>query len=378
MNGADIKKDGRKKVALNWFINSACDYTCSRCTPHAGYAPLPDLGLAGCLEALSSFTEFAAGRDSTLTFYPRQAEFVEPFLTVLKAAGELKAKGALTTIRSANRGNLPEEKALWFREHGVDSCLLTIDGPEAVQDVLRGPNSHRDTLHAFRRLRRLGIHVSPLVIIVQCNAPHIHETLQLLFDEGFDDITIQVGIRPDPSRYPHIPRNRTASEADDNPWNQSLNAVEYRSFLLDVLGFLDTLPSNRSVFRRKIILAHPLYARLFHELDRDAEYRSLREGAPGDTTGTTLTLRPHGELLCHANLPALGSFPGLSFESLHDASALWQLLDNADARHCYGGAAQREWFRCSDCPAAQYCQPVPSGASGGSLYLHPDEHCWVN
>jgi len=377
MNGAEIKKDGRKKVALNWFINSACDYTCSRCTPHAGDSPLPDLGIDGCLDALNSFAELSTGRDSTLTFYPRQAPFVEPFLTVLKTAGALKAEGALTTIRSANRGNLPADKALLFKEHGVDICQLTIDGPEAVQNALRGPDSHRDTLQAFRTLRRLGIHVSPLVIIVQYNAPHIRDTLRLLLDDGFDDITLQVGIRPYPGRYPQLPGGCKAAGADGNPWTQSLSAAEYRLFLLDVLEFLDTLSSARAAFRAKIIMAHPLYARLFHELGRDSEYRCLRETTSSNNPELLFILRPHGELLCHTNLPALGSFPDLSFKSLFSTSLLLQLLDNPFACHEYGKAAQKEWSRCRDCPVAEYCPPVPSGCSGNRLFLYPDAHCWI-
>jgi hypothetical protein len=380
MNGADGKTDVRKKVTLKWFINSCCDYECSNCTPHAGDTPHLDMGISECLEALNSFAEFSTDRAATLTFYPRQAPFVEPFLTVLRTACELKTKGALKSIRSANRGDLPDDKALLFKEHGVDTCQLTIDGPEPVQNTLRRPDSYRDTLHAFRTLQSLGIHVSPLVIIVQYNAPHIRATLRLLLDEGFDDITLQVGIRPNSDAYPMLPNSGNPSKTDTNPWNRSLNAAEYRSFLLDVLGFLDELPSDRAAFRTKTILAHPLYARLFHEQGRGSEYRGIREGASvseGNNHELLLLLRPYGELLCHENLPPLGSFPGLSFKELFHSSPLLQLLDNPGARHGYGMAAQKEWSRCRDCPVAEFCPPVPSGGSGNRLYLYPDDHCWV-
>ncbi|OGS37549.1 MAG: hypothetical protein A2293_11425 [Elusimicrobia bacterium RIFOXYB2_FULL_49_7] len=272
----------RQTVQLDWFINSRCDYTCSRCSPHSQEEGLrPDLTLDSCLEALRSFSEFAGhySMDGIITFYPRQAPFIDPFVTVLKEANRLKQQGRLKSLHSANRGDLPGNKIRFFRENGIDTCRLTIDGPnEQIQDPMRRPGHFQDTLRAFREARDNHLHIEPLIIVVRHNAPHVTDTLRLLLDEGFDDIFIKVAVQ-------------TAGTLEqDNPWNQLLNETEYRSLHLQVSTFLDSLPPQFAPFRKKTL---------------------LRLTQP--PSQPSFTLKPDGVLFRDLKQPKLGSFPGISF-----------------------------------------------------------------
>lgn len=110
--GTDSDTTGQRRDVchLEWFINSRCDYSCRGCVPEPPRRP--DLGIDACLEALHSFADFAAGRgaDATITFYPRQAELCDPFLTVLDAVHDLQQRGRVKTVTCATRGDLPHEK----------------------------------------------------------------------------------------------------------------------------------------------------------------------------------------------------------------------------------------------------------------------------
>jgi hypothetical protein len=67
----DIAAPERTRTChLEWFINSRCDYACSRCEPPKDH-PSTDLDVKACLDALQSFADFTAERDreAMITFY---------------------------------------------------------------------------------------------------------------------------------------------------------------------------------------------------------------------------------------------------------------------------------------------------------------------
>ncbi|MBI5818355.1 MAG: hypothetical protein HZA88_05160 [Verrucomicrobia bacterium] len=364
---------------LEWFINSRCDYTCKRCGSAADKQPASDLPLDGCLEALQSFVQFARdnGRDATIAFYPRQAEFTETFPKTLAAAHEFRKQGLLKQIKTVTRGDVPHEKILLFQKSGVDACQLTIDGLEQVQDTLRRSGSFQNTLRAYREARAAGIHVIALIILVRFNAPQLADTMQLLLEEGFEDVILQVGIRAEPGRYPSIAGTPSKPEDPDDLWNQSLTAVEYRSLLMDALRFLDSVGDRGRDFRAKLIRSHFMFARLFHELGRWEEYKELCGDISNGVHRLTFQLRPTGKVFVQRDVLALGSFPGGSFQKMYESSLALKLLDdNARLTH-YQSENQKEFAKCRTCPVATYCQPELVAASSMRLFLYPDAHCWV-
>ncbi|MFH0919657.1 MAG: radical SAM protein [Fibrobacterota bacterium] len=369
----------RRTISMDWFINSECDWSCIRCKPPSIKEPKQDLNLDHCFEALHSFVELGKklDRDAIITFYPRQAPFTEPFISILKIANELKAKGLITSIRSANRGDLPEDKVLFFQENGVDVCQLTFDGPKPVQDFLRRENSFRDTIKAFRNVRKQGIHVTVLLIVIHYKIPHLGATLRFLLDEGFDDFILQAGICPEPGRYPAI-ASKTKLKGAENPWEQQLTVKEYRALLLGTLQLLDSLPERFLDVRNDFILKNQMFARLFDELGRGSEYDALRKNTPVQPAGIKFQLRPNGDLLWHSHQPKLASFPGASFLNVYDKSPILQLLDTPSDALAYMSENQKEFAKCLSCPAAKHCLPVIIGASGDRPYFYPDEHCWIS
>lgn len=367
---------GRARVCqLDWFINSRCDYACRHCVPGACGKGRRDVDLAACRKALRSFLSFCAAqqREARITFFPRQAEFAEPFLTILREASVARRRGRLGQIVSANRGDLPADKIRLFAEAGVDACRLTMDGPEAVQDVMRRPGSFRDTLTAFHATRASGVRVIPLLILVRFNAPHIARTLRMLLDDGFDGFALQVGIRGDAGAG-----SRKASVHPDpsSPWNDLLTASDYRAVLLRALNFLDTTgPAHRDE-RAQFVLRHPMYARLFFELGRLNEYERLAAHHRREDI-LPFVLRPDGSVLCQQQMPELGTFPGGSFQKMFDTAHPLHWFGRGASLVSYMARKQRTFFKCRDCPVSRHCPPELVGAQGRRLFFQPDVHCWV-
>jgi len=361
---------------LEWFINSRCDYACRGCAPHPSGQTMPDLGLDACMEALHSFVDFAAARacKAEITFYPRQAEFTPPFTTILDAARDLKAKGRLNKITCANRGDLPGHKIRLYRHGGVDVCRLTIDGPEPVQDALRRPGSFGDTLRALRATRASGIHVVPLLILVQHNAPHLAATMRILLDEGFDGLLLQAAIRGDVGG-----ENLKASDHPDpdSPWNRLLAPDEYRHALLAALHFLDSAGARHDDFRAAFVRTHQMYARLFFEIGRRDEYERLAgRRAPDDVL--PFVLKPDGAVHHPGHMPAIGRFPGGSFSTIHETAHPLRWFEHGSDQEKYMAAKQRAFAKCRACPAAHHCRPTLIAAHQQQLFYYPDVHCWVD
>lgn len=358
---------------LEWFINSRCDYTCKGCIPEAQRRP--DLGLEACLEALASFLHFAAEtrREARLTFYPRQAEFTDPFLTVLSTVRDRKKQGLVGLVACATRGDVPDHKVKLLAEAGVDVCRLTIDGPERVQDPLRRPGSFEDTIAAMRHARSCGIRVVPLMILMARNAPHVVETLRLVLAEGLEDFALQAAIRGDVGG----PEARASLHPDpDSPFNDLLTAGEFRTVLLEALTFLDSAGPRHEAFRTRFVRANPMYARLFFELGRVEEYERLAGDRPGDDP-VQFALKADGDVSSLPNLPALGSFPGASFAQMFAASHPMRWFDRAASLSEYRGRKQQAFAKCSACPVRGHCTPTLIGAQDRRLLYHPDVHCWV-
>lgn len=358
---------------LEWFINSRCDYACRGCIPQPPRKP--DLGLEACLEALDSFVRFAASRgaDASIAFYPRQAEFQDPFLTVLQVVRDLKREGRLKTVTCVNRGDLPREKIELFRESGVDRCRLTIDGPRSLHDALRRPGGFEDTMTAFREARACGIRVMPMTILMTRNAPHVVDTIRLLMNEGLEDFALQAAIRGDVGG-PDAPANLHPDPA--SPWNRLLTASEYRTVLLDALRLLDSAGSRHEALRASFVRGHQMFARLFFELGRWQEYERLA-GAPAPVEPVQFVLKTDGTVAAAQNLPELGFFPGESFERLFETAHPMRWFGQESNLQEYRAARQKAFAKCAECQVRSHCTPMLVGVQDRRLFFQPDVHCWV-
>lgn len=358
---------------LDWLINSQCDWTCQRCQPPA--TSRPDLSLADRRAALESFVAFAGegGLPPSIAFYPRQAAWTDAFTEVLRATAAFKSAGRVGTVSTVNRGDLPADKIDLLARSGVDRARVTIDGPEPVQDALRRPGSHRDTMESFRRLRDAGLRVEPLMLVVRFNAAHVAETMTRLWADGFSDFVLQVGIRS--AAKEKSSASRPAGHGN-SLWNESLSAGEFRDVLRVALEAADALGPAATEFRQRFILRQPMFARLFFELGRGEEYRRLVGSAPA--AELRFSLSPAGDVSVGPDAGVkLGSFPGGSFDAVYRSAPALQAIDCATYRIPDLSRSAAAFERCLACPAAAYCPPKLATASATDLTFRPDEHCWV-
>ena len=81
-----------------------------------------------------------------------------------------------------------EEGAGRFRELGVFDIQVSLEGPPALHDSIRGEGSFRAALKGVDRLARAGNRVSANVTLSRLNAPFIDETVKIARNAGFGSI----------------------------------------------------------------------------------------------------------------------------------------------------------------------------------------------
>ncbi len=368
-------EENRGVCHLQWYINSQCDYACARCVPDPSAQGKTDLPLDARIEALHSFADFASARNNVahITLYPRQARFTESTTDVFSAIRGLKTAGLLQKVICANRGDLPDEKIELYGDAGVDECRLTIDGPEPVQNTLRRTGSFVDTLKAFHETRKRGINVIPLVILGKYNAPYLVDTMKMFLNEGFENFTLQVGIRSGDEDQ--------ATDGIDfsdtlRLWNQWLSAGEYRSVLLNILSFLDSDGGYQDL-RKRLVPETPMFGRLFFELGRGDEYERLAGHVSSEST-LEFALQPDGSVHYKPHMPAIGAFPGGSFDQIYASAHPMRRFESQADRQQYEAGELHRFAKCGPCPAAGHCKPTLTAERDGKLVYSPDDHCWVS
>lgn len=359
--GAPDCAQAKKACRLRWDITHKCDVGCTRCF-QPDDIPKSDLSHNDCLKILEAFADFLKHNnlvgELSFTGHPiLRADFFD----ILKAAGGYQKSGVIKTIAVLGQASgMTEEAAQRLKAAGVYHYSFPLDGLEATHDSSRREGSFQETLAAIRTLGRAGIRSSVKLTISTHTADEVLEVMRLMMAENALMNFIQ-----------SLPCG--AKPLTDKP-----SPDEYRSLLIKVLSFLDTLSSEHNSLRYSLIGAEHLFARLFYELGRWDEYQKLI-GFIGDSTGCGKGLRfsvmPDGGVRARRFIAVkLGQLPGDSFQQVYESSELVRSLEDGPYT-----ARKKELFeKCRKCPVVDYC-----GSGIGLAYqatgnpFAPTPMCWV-
>jgi MoaA/NifB/PqqE/SkfB family radical SAM enzyme len=338
---------------LQWHLTEECNLRCSHCYQSGAGAGGRELSLA---EIRAAAAEAAAMLRDWEALYgvriDRSCNITggEPFLRPDLDAILEELGGAGFDLYLLSNGTLIDGgRAKTLAAHGVKGVQVSIEGPEAIHDGIRGAGSYRAAIRGTEHLLAAGVPVTCNVTLSRLNAPHLEAMVAAAAALG----VARIGF----SRL--VPSGRGAVLREQLLNAQEVGELYRRLFALSTPGL-------------QIVTGDPVAGQ-------------LRAGAAGPSGGTPfggcaagvsgLTLLPDGTILpCRRLEVPLGN---VRTDSLREVWATSAVLGRLRTQHLYGGKCGScpRWSGCRGCRAIAYA--CSEGAGHGGDYLAEDPQCFI-
>lgn len=175
-----------RPVYVVWELTLACDQRCGHCGSRAGRRRPDELSLAECRSVVA---QLAALGTREITLIGGEAYLRPDWIEILRCITE---HGMLCTLQTGGRG-LTAERLDAAVAAGLSSVGVSIDGPAAIHDALRGvAGSHAAAFSALALCRARGLPVTVNTTLTPAALPHLEALFEPLVDAGV--ATWQVGI----------------------------------------------------------------------------------------------------------------------------------------------------------------------------------------
>lgn len=162
-----------------WELTIRCDHACAHCGSRAGAFQRPDE--LDRETALATARKLAALGTREVTLIGGEAYLSPHCLPVTR---ELVSHGVRVTMQTGGLGLTPARVAR-LKDAGVSAIGFSIDGPEAVHDVLRDrPGSFRAATAGMRNAVDAGLLITANSQVNRLNHHLLEETADLLHDLG--------------------------------------------------------------------------------------------------------------------------------------------------------------------------------------------------
>lgn len=172
---------------VEWELTGACDLRCAHChRTDSRKAAEPDLGrvlaIADALSSAGAESVALSGGEPTLS--PHLWPVVE----------RLKKGGAFVSLITNGRDD-SADFALRCRESGLDFVWLSLDGPEAVHDAVRGGDGvYARLTRTWKNLARTGVPFGFMTTLLRANRGHLDALHGLVRAAGADLWQLQFGL----------------------------------------------------------------------------------------------------------------------------------------------------------------------------------------
>jgi radical SAM protein with 4Fe4S-binding SPASM domain len=161
---------------LDLHVSNQCNLKCIHCCFNSGRHPMSELPTDKILDLLHEADSLGAQEIHVTGGEP----FLRPdIFTILEAA---QAKGINVRIQT-NGTLLNQEILLRLKALGIHELMISLDGPEPVNDTIRGRGTYQKAWKALCLAQDLGIPLRVNSVVMQSNMAHIpellHQTVQL-------------------------------------------------------------------------------------------------------------------------------------------------------------------------------------------------------
>jgi radical SAM protein with 4Fe4S-binding SPASM domain len=180
-----MKAAARPGVCV-WELTLACDARCVHCGSDAGRPRPRELGPAEALAVCDALVGMGVPKVTLSGGEPlRRADW--------PALARRLTRGGVRVDMISNGLGLDDDVAARLADAGVSSVTLSVDGPPAIHDGLRGVDgSFARVVRAAAALRKVLLPVGAATQVNTRNLPHLDELEGLLADAGFTGWQLQL------------------------------------------------------------------------------------------------------------------------------------------------------------------------------------------
>ncbi|MBI5529518.1 MAG: radical SAM protein [Deltaproteobacteria bacterium] len=175
-----------KPVNCVWEFTLACDLRCGHCGSRAGTARPDEMDTAECLGVVGSLARLG-GRLITLS---GGEPTLRPDWEVVAKA--IRDRGMIANIVT-NGNSMTAELARRMKDAGLANAAVSIDGPEAVHEKIRGRGTFAKTVRALSFLADAGVSTAIMTTANKLNLAHLEETCGMAEKLGAASWRVQLG-----------------------------------------------------------------------------------------------------------------------------------------------------------------------------------------
>jgi radical SAM protein with 4Fe4S-binding SPASM domain len=244
---------------------------------------------------------------------------------------------------------ITKEKAEVLSRLGVKGVQVSIEGPEAIHDAIRGKGSLKRSLAGIQCLLDAGIEVAMNTTLSDINASHFLDVIALASSIGVQKLGF--------SRLVPSGSGRNL-----------LNSMLTKEALEDLYGRIFSLNTGNL----KIVTGDPVASRFRSPSGNDDAGSTPSGGCAAGISG--LTILPDGTVTPCRRLPV--SLGNVKTDSLREIWSTSEVLNSLRDRSRYEGkcGSCNKWSACRGCRAIAY---EFARAHGRTNYLAEDPQCFL-
>jgi len=341
---------------LQWHLTAKCDQHCKHCYMYD--EPTYDselnnpLTLEQCKTVIDDFDEMLSNVElkGRINFTGGDPLLREDFFQILEYANSKKNISALCVL--GNPYHINEKTAKKLKKLGVSKYQISIDGLETTHDYFRKPGSFKESLRAFRVLKKVGIKTICMFTLSKKNAADLIPVIELVAKEGINIFAF--------SRLCAVGTGKKLK-------NEVLTPLEYKELLYNVLEKFRVLEEQdcRTKFTRKDNLWTLLYQDLGLLPPLPKNKKTIYRGC-GIGMSIMCVLADGTVYACRRFPSPVGKVP---------EQKLWDIFTKSKQLNEYRKYEKME--KCSKCDLLQFCRGCPAVSYGAyGSYFAPDPQCW--
>jgi radical SAM protein with 4Fe4S-binding SPASM domain len=165
---------------LQWHITDRCNLRCAHCYRDAPKEDLPRDDLAAILENFLEFREDLPQEKTRIQFCGGEPFLSEHLPFLLEAA----ARHGIAARILSNGTLIDLARVAMLKETKCRIVQLSVEGPHAIHDAIRGPGTFEAVIGAARLLKESGIQVTLAMTLSRRSLPGLGQVLDLAAREA--------------------------------------------------------------------------------------------------------------------------------------------------------------------------------------------------